>query len=80
MPSDVQPWERARGESGKAYAAFRRFRDLGPARSLVGARKIERRWSYTWRWAERAEAWDDELWRRYDAQLLEALVERRAGA
>jgi hypothetical protein len=85
MPNDaplniVQPWDRERGESAKAYASFRRFRDEGPSRSLVGRRKIERRWSYRWRWFERAGSWDDVRWRREDEQLLAALVERRVSA
>lgn len=58
------------GESGKAFLAFRAFRDLGPLRSLSGARPIERRWSYRWRWAERAGAWDTQLWRLADEELL----------
>jgi len=72
----IPPWERRSGESGKAYEAFRRFRDAGPGRLLAGARPIERRWSARWRWAERAAAWDDECWRRDDEQLLTA----RAGS
>jgi hypothetical protein len=55
-----------RGESAKAYTAFRRFRDLGPSRSLAGVRAIERRWSWRWRWSQRAAAWDMACWRRRD--------------
>ncbi len=73
--SDRAPWERQRGESAKAYTAFRRFRDLGPSRSLAGCRSIERRCSYRWRWAPRAAAWDDEAWRRLDALALAAVAE-----
>jgi hypothetical protein len=31
----IEPWERQRNETAKAYAAFRLFRDLGPARSFA---------------------------------------------
>lgn len=73
------PWERIRGESAKAYEAFRRFRDAGSRRSLAGCRSIERRWSWRWRWAERAGEWDAERWRRADELLLAAVDVERAG-
>jgi len=79
MAADRQLWERIQGETGLAYAAFRRFRDLGPRRSLVGARSIERRWSYRWRWAERAAAWDDACWRAEDKRQLAAVGLRPTG-
>jgi hypothetical protein len=65
-------WARMRGESAKAYEAFRRYRDAGPRRSLAGCRSIERRWSWRWHWAERAGEWDGELWRREDEATLAA--------
>ena len=56
QPSETTPerptWARMRGESAKAYEAFRRYRDAGPHRSLLGCRSIERRWSWRWHWAE----------------------------
>jgi hypothetical protein len=58
------------GESAKSYAAFRRFRDRGAERTLVGCRSVERRWSWKHSWRERAEAWDDEVARRHDEALL----------
>lgn len=77
------PWERQRGESGKAFAAFCVYRDMGAKRSLrevcrilsrdkttVKQRHIED-WSSRWRWVERATAWDDEL----DRRAREAQVE-----
>ncbi len=66
---DVAPplWERQLGESRKAFDAFRRYRDMGPTRSLtrVGqelgkSRALMARWSSRWRWVERAESWDDQ--------------------
>src|SRR5438105_1095656 len=36
-----QPWEQRAGESGKAYAAFLAYRDLGAARSIE---KVGRKW------------------------------------
>ena len=74
MADSTRPWEREFGESAKAYAAFRRFRDLGVTRSLSGCRSIERRWSWRWRWAERAGAWDAEVFRRKDEALLAAVA------
>jgi hypothetical protein len=63
-------WERAKGESAKAYAAFCVYRDLGSERSLrkmanegeCGANvgQLER-WSSRWKWVNRAAAYDDEL-------------------
>jgi len=69
----AEPWERQPGESSKAFAAFRVFRDLGPRRSVaeayrqktgrVHARQASGNWNAVatrWLWQERARAWDDE--------------------
>ena len=71
-----QPWERLDGETSRAYAAFRAFRDLGPTR-VVGAvpdcsANSLARWSRRHRWIERASAWDAETYRLEDAKRLEA--------
>lgn len=66
VPRQSQPvWERATGESAKAYAAFLAYRDLGPERSLAKAARQTRRdisllkrWSSRRAWVERAWAWD----------------------
>jgi hypothetical protein len=75
------PWDRRAGESAKAHAYFRRFRDLGPLRSfdvlvdpehaVTGA--TLRKWSQTFDWRDRAQAWDEEAHRAEDASRLEAL-------
>ena len=73
--ADRRSWERSSGESAIANEAFRRFRDLGPHRSLAGARSIERRWSWCCQWAVRAAAWDDVRWRRLDEAVLVAVCD-----
>src|SRR4051794_24411411 len=69
-----RPWEQRPGESGPAFRAFCRFRDMGPGRSAVraygqstgneGATQKPGRWS-VWakrhRWADRANAYDRHL-------------------
>ena len=79
------PWERQAGESGRAYAGFCAYRDLGSGRSLdkVGRQRSGdrtgrkrgstgqlRRWSSRWHWVQRALAWDAELdKKRREAQV-----------
>lgn len=80
-------WDRRKGESGKAHAAFTVFRDLGPERTLreVAARRgchisLIRRWSARWRWASRVLAWDEAVNREAEATLRQqrkAAIERR---
>lgn len=77
----LEPWDRRPGESGRAYESFRRFRDLGPLRTLdqlVGGAGTERlgtlrEWSRRNDWRDRAQAWDDELHRLQDRRRLEEL-------
>jgi hypothetical protein len=76
MQNAPLPYERQPGETAKAYAAFQVYRDLGIKRSvdevgkrLYGTQKGRKRgttgrlraWFTTWRWEERAAAWDDHL-------------------
>jgi hypothetical protein len=66
------PWTRRKHEGSEAYAAFLRYRDLGPERSLEavhqgfskGSTKSVRllaRWSSRWEWVDRVRSWDDHL-------------------
>ena len=86
------PWDRRPGESPRAYETFRRYRDLGPLRTLdmlvdetAGIKRTTlREWAGRNDWRDRAGAWDDETHRAADAQRLEALrtmhdVHQRAG-
>ena len=93
MPSfteDRAPFERQPGESPKAWAAFVRYRDLGPAvRSLDRAwreahapqpahkrrSKTWALWSARWGWPERAAAYDEHLERQKRHALHEEQVE-----
>jgi len=91
MP-DRQPWERRKGEGSKAYAAFLRYRDLGPGRSVakaVGARQAAkegkaryfhwwRRWAGKYEWKVRAEAWDDHVAAIASDRLLDAQADAKA--
>lgn len=78
--SERRAWDRRPDETARAYDAFRRFRDLGPARNLGDAaaatatsmRTIEK-WSELHLWFERAVAWDDEIHTLDDQRRLEAI-------
>ena len=77
-----EPWEKQPGETGPAFATFRKYRDMGPARSL---RKLARtgngtttphqpnryhaEWSVKNKWAERVAAYDDYLEQQYRIKL-----------
>lgn len=75
------PWDRRKGESSRAHAAFRAFRDLGPLRKIENvvideiALSTIKTWCHTHDWRDRAAAWDDELHRAADAVRLEAIRE-----
>lgn len=73
------PWQRTKGESGKAYEAFLVYRDMGATRSLAGVAaslgksgSLIRRWKLQWRWEVRARAWDDYLLTKRDEVQVEA--------
>lgn len=100
---DAIIWERLPGEPARWYRRFVLYRDLGPQRTLVEAHaaaaraeclaqpRLPARWvqiAATWRWEERAQAWD--LWmsaqRDLDAPLPSdpdayrvAIIERLMG-
>lgn len=61
----IEPWERQRGESARAYDAFEHYRDYGPERTLkvtAAAKKkairLIERWSSDHHWASRVLAYD----------------------
>lgn len=76
---DYLPWERARGESERAYNYFVKYRDQGSKRSLRSLAQQEGlsfrqlgKHSSKWRWKERVAAWQDELDRiRREATIKE---------
>jgi hypothetical protein len=83
--SETPPWEQQLKESARAYGAFCTYRDLGPCRSLraaaeafyhhrsaAGLRQLQT-WSATFRWVERAHAWD----RHLDAEARQAQQKAR---
>jgi hypothetical protein len=90
MEAHVEPWQRQQGESGKAFAAFQMYRDMGADRSLarVGQQSgkhvsLLERWSVRWRWFDRAAAWDlhidTERWQANEREARE-MGERHARA
>lgn len=61
----AREWEKLAGESAKAYQAFTRYRDMGPARStakvareLGKSKALMDRWSSRHEWVDRAAALD----------------------
>lgn len=81
IDAERHPWDRRPSETSRAHEAFRRFRDIGPLRTLDvlvdPALRISRRtlhgWSLKHDWTDRAHAWDDEIHRLEDARRLEAI-------
>lgn len=78
-PDLPAPWERQKGESAKAYAAFRAYRDAGATRSLTkAAQELNKArctladWSRRWHWVARAEAHDREQDRRHREWMTRA--------
>ena len=76
-PGERYPWERLPTETGRAYAAFREYRDAGVRRSQADATatslRTAKRWALQHCWAARATAWDDEINRLEDQERLDAL-------
>jgi hypothetical protein len=88
-------WERQDGEPDKAFAAFVTYRDAGRARSLDAVGRLVhgdrtgrkrgstgrvRAWSTTWRWTERARAYDlhlDRLAREAREEEVRRLQQRQ---
>jgi hypothetical protein len=76
----VLPWDRQQQEPEAAYGYFARYRDLGRARTVAAvatgvnkSRDYLHKLASTWRWVQRAQAFDREQDRLYS----EALTERR---
>jgi hypothetical protein len=73
---DPLPWERQKGESGRAFSNFAEYRDLGPHRSIAKVaafRKLHpstlEEQSRKYRWIERAQEYDDWVDRRRREQM-----------
>lgn len=83
---DRNPWDQQPNETGKAYAAFLAYRDLGIARTsaevgrqLGKSAELIRRWKKQWAWEERVAAWDGHLAGARDMAWLEATVATPSG-
>ena len=71
----AEPWARRPSETGKAFAAWVQYRDLGAhgrsldkAARLVGKdRSLLARWSVLHQWQERANAYDTHVYREAQA-------------
>jgi len=71
----AEPWERLVGEGAKRFAAFVRYRDMGPDRSLAKVAQalgksttLIERWSAQDSWVQRVGTWDEEQDRIWRAQ------------
>jgi hypothetical protein len=78
--NERRAWDRQHGETSRAYAAFRRYRDAGPLRTQAATAmafdvhlRTVNRWSARWDWQARAVAWDDEVHILEYARRLEAI-------
>jgi len=75
---EARPWERLPAESVQAFQAFRTYRDLGDARSLVEVARdlnksysLIRRWANRHNWEKRVLAWERHRARKDEAALRE---------
>lgn len=82
--AETKPWLRQRGETHKAYEAFKIYCELGSGRSqrLVAERlgkseQICSRWSARWSWVERSRQYDNELVRQDIEQARKGIAEMR---
>lgn len=73
-------WERKKGESSEAYAAFKLYYQMGDkrscskvAQSLLKSRVLITGWCSKWDWVERARAYDNELARQEFAEACNAI-------
>lgn len=89
VESFIDEWERQPGEPRRAFSAFVLFRDMGDERGVVKVRtdagfaatpKTLMNWATTWRWVERADAFDRMLDRKRVAEHVaevEAMARRQ---
>jgi hypothetical protein len=87
--SFIDEWERQPGEPAKGFKAFTVFRDMGDDRGVIRVRDVAggtyghkqlMTWATTWRWVERANAYDRMLDRRRQAAHIaevEAMARRQ---
>lgn len=75
--SDCKPWERQPGETAKAFEAFCIYLNMGAERGLrkVGqelgkSRALIERWSATYKWVDRAAAYDSDVQKRARANTI----------
>lgn len=80
----AEPWERQKSESTKAFEAFCIYRDMGTSRSiskvaqqLSKSKQLLTRWSSTYGWVERCQAWDAEQDRISRQAQLEEIKKMR---
>jgi hypothetical protein len=85
MRDERLAWERAKGESQKAYSGFARYRDAGATRSvskvaqeLAKSRSLCSRWASRWGWSERAAMFDDDLDKQARARFAEEVLAAKA--
>lgn len=83
---DRNAWDQQPHETGKAYAAFLVYRDLGHGRTAAEVARhfgksaeLIRRWRKQWTWDERVAAWDGHLAGARDMAWLEASVATPSG-
>ena len=86
-PLRAPVWEMQPTETPRAFAGFAVYRDLGPGRSLAKAAaampngpgvRVLKSWSPTYRWVERARAFDASADRHRLAARAEATAEAEA--
>ncbi|MBM0228227.1 hypothetical protein [Micromonospora sp. ATA51] len=77
---EILPWDRQHREPEKAYGYFVLYRDLGRTRTVAKvAEQVHKSRDYlhklatTWKWVQRAQAWD----REEDRLYAEGLAEQR---
>lgn len=75
--SEAAPWERLENEGAKAFEAFNVYLNLGAERSqqavskeLSKSRQLIGRWSATYRWVERAAAYDADIQKKAHAEAV----------